>query len=234
MIREWIDKVILSSLNRNAEKLSTVFELKQQDDVSITKQSLEQTFQKDLLVNDFQQCMYMLRHYDSVNWDLTKFSFGQILVVIGACWTILNYEREADKTLLDVYKDGISNYIVGGILALSTCFVFLTLVAIMRNRTYFVLMGRYLNEHRRNVFKDKPFGFENKSKIWHNPAYPATIDWKSTQMICVILFFICYILLSFMSLYSLLFYCENTLCVSLICTQVIGLAGYYILNKMSK
>ena len=75
MIREWIDKVILSSLNRNAEKLSTVFEFKQQDDVSITKQSLEQTFQKDLLVNDFQQCMYMLRHYDSVNWDLTKFSF---------------------------------------------------------------------------------------------------------------------------------------------------------------
>ena len=118
---------------------------------------MEQTFQKDLLVNDFQQCMYMLRHYDSVNWDLTKFSFGQILVVIGACWTILNYEREADKTLLDVYKDGISNYIVGGILALSTCFVFLTLAAIMRNRTYFVLMGRYLNEHRRNVFKDKPF-----------------------------------------------------------------------------
>ena len=28
MIREWIDKVILSSLNRNAEKLSTVFEYK--------------------------------------------------------------------------------------------------------------------------------------------------------------------------------------------------------------
>ena len=192
MIREWIDKVILSSLNRNAEKLSSVFELKQQDDVSIAKQSLERTFQKDLLVNDFQQCMYMLRHYDSVNWDLTKFSFGQILVVIGACWTILNHEREVGKTLLDVYKDGISNYIVGGILVLSTCFVFLTLAAIMRNRTYFVLMGRYLNEHRRNVFKDKPFGFENESKMWNNPAYPTTIDWKSTQMICVILFFICY------------------------------------------
>lgn len=234
MIREWIDKVILSSLNRNAEKLSSVFELKQQDDVSIAKQSLERTFQKDLLVNDFQQCMYMLRHYDSVNWDLTKFSFGQILVVIGACWTILNHEREVGKTLLDVYKDGISNYIVGGILVLSTCFVFLTLTAIMRNRTYFVLMGRYLNEHRRNVFKDKPFGFENESKMWNNPAYPTTIDWKSTQMICVILFFICYILLSFMALYSLLFCCKNTLCVSLICTLIIGFVGYCILKKMSK
>ncbi len=234
MIREWIDKVILSSLNRNAEKLSSVFELKQQDDVSIAKQSLERTFQKDLLVNDFQQCMYMLRHYDSVNWDLTKFSFGQILVVIGACWTILNHEREVGKTLLDVYKDGISNYIVGGILVLSTCFVFLTLAAIMRNRTYFVLMGRYLNEHRRNVFKDKPFGFENESKMWNNPAYPTTIDWKSTQMICVILFFICYILLSFMALYSLLFCCKNTLCVSLICTLIIGFVGYCILKKMSK
>lgn len=234
MIREWIDKVILSSLNRNAEKLSSMFELKQQDDAPIAKQSLGETFQKDLLVNDFQQCMYMLRHYDSVNWDLTKFSFGQILVVIGACWTILNYEREAGKTLLDVYQDGISNYIVGGILALSTGFVFLTLVAIMRNRTYFVLMGRYLNEHRRNALKNQPFGFENESKMWHNPAYPATIDWKSTQMICVILFFICYILLSFMALYSLFLYCKNTLCVSLICTLIMGFVGYCILKKMSK
>lgn len=70
--------------------------------------------------------------------------------------------------------------------------------------------------------------------MWNNPAYPTTIDWKSTQMICVILFFICYILLSFMALYSLLFCCKNTLCVSLICTLIIGFVGYCILKKMSK
>lgn len=35
---------------------------------------------KQLLINGFQQAFYMLRHYDEVNWNLTKFAFGQILV----------------------------------------------------------------------------------------------------------------------------------------------------------
>lgn len=124
--------------------------------ISETRQTsnMEDGYKKDILVTDFQQCMYMLRHYDTINWDLSKFCFGQIIVVIGACWTILNRERGSEQTLWDVYSNGTSNYIVGGVLLLSACFVFLTLIAIARNRTYFVLMGRYLNEHRQNVTKN--------------------------------------------------------------------------------
>ena len=178
--------------------------------------------------------MYMLRHYDMINWGLTKFSFGQILVVVGACWTILNQGREANETLWDVYNDGMSNYIVGAVLLLSACFVFLTLVAILKNRTYFVLMSRYLNEHRDNAIKDNPFGFINKTEMWHDYKFPAVLDWKSTQMVGVYLFVICFVFLLFVSLYSLFLSCGHVLCLSLVVTLLSSFVGFGMCYKILK
>ena len=166
--------------------------------------------------------------------SLTKFSFGQILVVIGACWTILNYERNAGESLWDVYNDGMSNYVVGVIMLLSACFVFLTLAALLKNRTYFVSMSRYLNEHRDNVIRDNPFGFMNECNMWHNPKFPVVMDWKSTQILCVYLFVICFIFLMFMSLYSLLLFCVHGLCLSMVGVIVLSWVGFGVLKRIVK
>lgn len=236
-LNQLIDSIIFSSLKRQKKDLKRIFmEPEHKESISEIRQTsnIEDGYKKDILVTDFQQCMYMLRHYDSINWDLSKFCFGQIIVVIGACWTILNRERGSEQTLWDIYSNGTSNYIVGGVLLLSACFVFLTLIAIARNRTYFVLMGRYLNEHRQNVAKNNSFGFENKSKMWDNPTFPVILDWKSTQMVCIILFSLCFILLLFISLYSLFLEMTCGICWSILVTLISIILSFIILRSMLK
>lgn len=236
-LNQLIDSIILSSLRRQKKDFRRIFmEPEHKETISEIRQisNIEDGYKKDILVTDFQQCMCMLRHYDSINWDLSKFCFGQIIVVVGACWTILNRERDNEQTLWDVYSNGTSNYIVGGVLLLSACFVFLTLIAIARNRTYFVLMGRYLNEHRQNVTKNNSLGFENKSKMWDNPTFPVILDWKSTQMVCIILFYLCFILLLFISLYSLFLEMTCGICWSILVTLISVILSLIILRSMLK
>lgn len=235
-INRWIDRIVINVMKRQKE---TVVDLLQPcqgrhetgDDgmASVSKEYL-----KDMMTVDFQECMGMLRHYDSVNWDLTKFTFGQVLVVIGACWTILNAEREKGETLWNVLNDGLSNYIVGSVLFLSACFVFLTLLAILKNRTYFVKMSRYLNEHRKNVLQEHPFGFANQSQMWNNPDFPPVIDKKSTQLLCVYLFTICLFLLLFVSLGCLFLNSRHGLCVAIGLTAFICLMCWGILRWIMK
>lgn len=84
---------------------------------------------KQLLINDFQQAFYMLRHYDEVNWNLTKFAFGQILVSLGACWTIF---FEANKTSsLPILK---AYYLIGIflLLLLSAAFTLISILGICK------------------------------------------------------------------------------------------------------
>ena len=217
----WIDRLVLNAIRRHKTDISNM--------VSVSKEYL-----KDMMAVDFQECMGMLRHYDSVNWDLTKFTFGQVLVVIGACWTILNAEREKGETLWNVLNDGLSNYIVGSILFLSACFVFLALSAILKNRTYFVKMSRYLNEHRKNVLQKHPFGFENQSKMWCNPEFPLIIDKKSTQLLCMYLFAMCLVVLLFVSLGCLFLNTSYGLCVAIGLTLIIGLICFGVLTQIIK
>lgn len=148
-------------------------------------------YPKQLLINDFQQAFYMLRHYDDVNWNLTKFSFGQILVSLGACWTIF---FEANKSnALSILR---SYYLVGifVLLVLSAAFTLISILGICKNRTYFVKVSRYINEHRKFALDNSELCFHNVSKMWGNPEIPKNLDWGSTQLICLYLLCGCYIL----------------------------------------
>lgn len=143
-----------------------------------------------LMVNDFQQAFFMLRHYDDVNWTLTKFAFGQVLVSLGACWTIFYKSSELSTNKV------LQNYSLIGmviILLLSAGFSLITILAICKNRSYFVRVSRYINEHRRFALECKKEVFTNISKIWDNPNFPKVKDWCSTQMICLYLLFACYL-----------------------------------------
>lgn len=143
-----------------------------------------------LIINDFQQAFYMLRHYDDVKWNLTKFAFGQVLVTLGACWTIFykSSELQDNKVLQDYSLIGMVI-----ILLLSAGFSLMTIFAICKNRSYFVRVSRYINEHRHFALERKKEVISNISKMWDNPNFPKVKDWCSTQMICLYLLFACYL-----------------------------------------
>jgi hypothetical protein len=225
MFERYVDKVVIESLKRNVGVVKAVLEPIQQEERLVDE---DQSFKKEILEIDFQECMSMLRHYDSVNWDLVKFAFGQVLVVVGACWTILTSENKFAP--LDALRVGITNYVVGGILLASALFVLLAILAILKNRTYFVKMSRYLNEHRNNAIRNNLLGFNNISKMWHNPEFPKIVDCTSTQLYCFYLLVLCFLVLLSMSLYCLTF----SLCVvGIACMVIIGIGctGLYLLNR---
>jgi adenylylsulfate kinase len=91
-----------------------------------------------LLINDFTQSMYTHRHYDTMNWQITKFAFSEILVAIGACWSVFNW---------DLAKETIPNlkWIVMLIICIASLFFgIISIITIVKNRVYFVRTSRPL------------------------------------------------------------------------------------------
>lgn len=191
-------------------------------------------YSKQLLVNDFQQAFYMLRHYDDVNWNLTKFSFGQILVSLGACWTIF---FEANKSnALSILR---SYYSVGifVLLVLSAAFTLISILGICKNRTYFVKVSRYVNEHRKFALDNNDLCFHNVSKMWNNPKMPKNLDWCSTQLICLYLLCGCYILeiiLAGVVVYDMPFTFLKVVCVVLLIIIGISICGFSIWKSLKE
>jgi hypothetical protein len=200
MFERYIDKCVVGAIQRNKENLKEILTPNLQE-VERPPEEVDQSFKREILSLDFQECMSMLRHYDTINWDLLKFAFGQVLVVLGACWTILSSVNK--QSPLDALFVGVTNYVVGGVLLASALFVLLAIMAIMKNRTYFVKMSRYLNEHRCNAITNNTFGFQNKSNMWNDPQFPKIVDWTSTQLYCFYLLALCFLVLETMSLFCL-------------------------------
>ena len=138
----------------------------------------------DLLIADFSQCMEMHRHYDSLNWQITKFAFGEILVAIGACWTVFNWD------LTSATMPNLKWTVMTCICGASLLFGLISIFTIVKNRIYFVRTSRHINELRHHVLKLHPYGFKNETHFWENPLYPKVKDYVSSQ---------------FMSLYMLIF-----------------------------
>lgn len=137
-----------------------------------------------LLIEDFSQSMEMHRHYDSLNWQITKFAFGEILVAIGACWSVFNWDlaKETSPNL----KWIVMSIICGA----SLVFGIISIFTIVKNRVYFVRTSRHINELRHHVLQRQPYGFKNFTHFWEDPQYPRVKDYDSTQ---------------FLSLYMLIF-----------------------------
>lgn len=159
-----------------------------------------QEYHKDFITSDYEQSMEMLRHYDKFHWDLTKFCISQILIIIGACWYIYE-KRDPSYKMFNFFGIDISVIII--LLIVSGLFTLLCILALLRNRVYFCKMSNYINELRNNYLKEKPFGFNNKSRMWTNYKYPQRIDWISTQFISVYLLSLCLIFFACTSTYML-------------------------------
>ena len=47
---------------------------------------------------------------------------------------------------------------------------------------YFVLVARYINEHRGHFLAGKPLGFQNRSGMYTDCTKPHFYDWRSSQV----------------------------------------------------
>lgn len=140
-------------------------------------------YSKKFMSDDFTQCMYMLRHYDSMNWDITKFVVSEMLLAVGACWSIYTYYMGSKSADTNIPKENMFVVLLA-ICVASTLFGILSLLLIGKNRKYFALTSRSINEYRNHAIKDKPLGFANIAGYWNKPDYPKTFDVFSTQMMC--------------------------------------------------
>ena len=151
-----------------------------------------------LLIEDFSQSMEMHRHYDSLNWQITKFAFGEILVAIGACWTVFNLDS------LSAATPNLKWIVMLLICSASWLFGMLSIYTIVKNRVYFVRTARHINELRNHVLQRIPYGFSNESHFWANPAYPIVRDYRSTQYVSFYMMVILTTALSIAVVFSIL------------------------------
>jgi hypothetical protein len=140
-------------------------------------------YSKDFLKHDFDQSYQQLRHYDSLNWDITKFSFLELLVGIAAVWAIYGFAKDSDNS--GTYVAINYKWIIPSILGICYVFSLLASFLISRNRVYFAKVARYINEHRKFAFESKPIGFKNVSKFYTSPDFPYAFDTWSTQLVCL-------------------------------------------------
>lgn len=171
--------------------------------------------------------MEMLRHYDSFQWDIAKFCFGQICVFIGACWYL---HEKVEESKLIIHICGLLLPVISILLLLSGLFTLLCIVLSLQNRNYFCRVSRYINEHRKHALELNDFGFDNKSQMWKNCEYPKTVHGMSTQFLCIYLLTFCLAALMF----GFAYVWSYSFCVSVIFSVlsifVVLVSGYFILE----
>lgn len=176
---------------------------------------------KDFLIEDFSQSMETHRHYDTVNWDITKFAFGEILIAIGACWTIFTI----GTGITECYKWLTMSIIC----ASSWLFGMMSIYTIIKNRTYFVRTSRHLNELRKKVIQRNPFGFNNSANFWADPTKPKVKDWVSTQFISLYMLSILTTAISFAAVLFLLKYYNSEIVYPAVITATVTIIGILLL-----
>ena len=124
------------------------------------------------LERDFNQCFIQLRHHDSQIWNVCRFAFTAYIAILGTVIAIYQYSTEKG---LDLIPAAIVVSATGFVLGLQIY----TLA--LRNRVYYVIVCRYINEHRQLFLSSNPLGFKNSTRMYTNPSYPQYLDWNSWQ-----------------------------------------------------
>lgn len=181
------------------------------------------------LVNDFTQSMYTHRHYDTLNWQITKFAFGEILVAIGACWSVFNWDlaKETSPNL----KWIVMTIICGA----SLLFGFISIFTIVKNRVYFVRTSRHINELRHHVLQRQPYGFNNEANYWENPAYPDVKDYDSTQFLSLYMLIFLNMVIAGALAFSALEWCQyESIWLIVLSAFVPLIASVFIIRRVAK
>ena len=134
----------------------------------------------NFLGRDYGEAFSQLREYDKQIWEITKFSFLQLVGSIGAVWAVfsLAFGEHAPPILASQWE------LVGAvILIISFLFGLLAVQIILRTRVYFAVIARYINEQRGFFLSTVPLGFRNRSGYYTNFQFPKAFDAESTQLL---------------------------------------------------
>ena len=124
------------------------------------------------LEHDFNQCFTQMRHYDAQIWETCKFTFTAYTTLLGVSVALYQYSIDKHVNLIPAAIMALFVGLVVGVLLLSFT---------VRNRVYFVVVTRYVNEHRRLFLSHKPLGFQNVTRMYTNPNQPPFFDPASSQ-----------------------------------------------------
>ena len=124
------------------------------------------------LERDFSECFAQMRHYDGQVWDICKFTFTAYTALLGVAIGLYRYSIDRQTNLAPAAMAALGVGVLLGV-------VFLSLV--VRNRVYFVVVARYINEHRAFFLEHRPLGFENASRMYTNRSQPPFFNWRSSQ-----------------------------------------------------
>ncbi len=181
----------------------------------------------ELLIADFSQCMELHRHYDVMNWNITKFAFSEIFVAIGAIGAIYPTKEVG----IDISAKWLLIAIICG---MSFVFGMLALAVIAINRKYFVKTSRHLNEYRSLIVKEHPLNFNNVSGFWCEASFPKYRDWCSTQFLSIYMLGILCAGLSVGLVYAIVRWLSiDTLCLSCIFAPIITLILVFMITYAS-
>ena len=147
------------------------------------------------LERDFNQCFMQIRHYDSQIWNISRFAFTAYIAILGTAVGTYRYsiDKSIDLTLVTMFVLG-AGFVLG----------LLIYGLAIRNRVYYVLVCRYINEHRKLFLKYKPLGFENITGMYADPSLPLYFDWQSWQLcLCYIIAGLNALLASLLTFYAL-------------------------------
>lgn len=185
---------------------------------------ISEDYCKDIMVTDFVQSMETHRHYDRINWDITKFTFGQVLVAIGACWTVYTFQSsEGTNKWMFIFYICLASFL----------FCLISLYTLLKNRTYFTRISRHINEIRNQVISTHPFGFSNEANFWSNPKYPKVKDYKSTQFIAIYMVSSLIIALSIaLSFFTCKFFCCSITFFKIAIPTIVVIVGIILMVGM--
>lgn len=134
-----------------------------------TKESAEK-----FLERDFNQCFTQMRHYDGQIVEIVKFTFTAYTALIGVAVGLYQFSKKESVDLIPVAQ---------AILFIGFFFGLFMLLLATRNRVYFVVLARYINEHRRLFLKNQPLGFQNSAGMYVSPTHPRYFNWQSSQVV---------------------------------------------------
>lgn len=132
------------------------------------------------LSRDYGEAFLQLRAYDSQIWEITKFSFLQLLGSIGAVWAVFSLANSKDTPAVLTSQWELVSAII---LIVSFLFSLLAVQFILRIRVYFAITARYINDHRNYFLTAMPVGFRNRSGYYDNYKFPKAFDAGSTQLL---------------------------------------------------
>lgn len=160
----------------------------------------------ELLKDDFVQTYEQIRHYDKVNWEVTKFAIAQVLLVIGACWTILTIKCNGN---LEMNITGYFDLMIAVICSISVLSLWMVIWVILKNRVYFCRASRHINEIRKQAVLHNSIGFLDINRYYVDVTKPTAGDYFSTQLVSLYLLTIIQSIMLFAFVYFVLFVCDS-------------------------